>query len=86
MTRSGQLDQISEAIGALRSDVQHLHGCMHDVGTKVDNLQTELTIDKGDLAKLKAKGAGILIGVSLASGFVGSKLAALAHLLGRVAG
>lgn len=84
MTRSGQLDQISEAIGALRSDVQHLHECVHGVSGKVDNLQIELTMDKGELAKLKAKGAGILIGVSLMSGFVGSKITAVGHLLSRI--
>ena len=86
MTRSGQLDQISEAIGALRSDVQHLHECTHDLKSEVQCMRDELTIDKDDLAKLKAKGAGILIGVSLASGFVGSKLSALAHLLARATG
>lgn len=80
---SGQLDQISEAIGALRSDVRHLHDCVHDVGQRIDRLDEAITIDKGDLAKLKAKGAGILVGVSVASGFAGSKLAALTHLIGR---
>jgi hypothetical protein len=86
MTQAGQLDQISEAIGRLSAQTGHLHECVHRVGDKVDKLETALVLDQGDLARLKAKGAGILIGVSLASGFVGSKLSGLGHLLGRVAG
>lgn len=83
---SGQLDQISEAIGGLRAEVRHLHDCVHGVGAKVDKLNDELSIDKADLAKLKAKGAGVLIGVSVVSGLVGSKLTALGALLSRIVG
>jgi septal ring factor EnvC (AmiA/AmiB activator) len=87
-SQSGQLDQISEAIGSLRADVRHLHDCVHsvsrevkEVDAKVDKLSAELTLDKADLAKLKAKGAGVLIGVAAASGALGAKFGAIANAL-----
>jgi hypothetical protein len=82
MTRAGQLDQISEAIGAMRADVKHVHECIHDVKTKVEQLDTGFQ----DLQRLRAKGGGILIGVAIASGFVGSKLAWLGHIAGKLTG
>lgn len=83
---SGQLDEISEAIGALRADVGNLRASVDALSGKVERLDAALVVDKTDLAKLKAKGAGILIGVSLISGFVGSKFSGLLALLGRLAG
>jgi hypothetical protein len=82
VTRSGQLDQISEAIGAMRSDLRHVHDCIHDVKTKVESLDTGFN----DLQRLRAKGDGILIGVAIASGFVGSKLSWLGHIAGKLTG
>lgn len=83
---SGELHEISAAIGELRAEVRHLHDCTHAVGEKVDKLSDDLTLDKADLAKLKAKGAGLLVGVSLASGFAGSKVGAVLAALGRMTG
>lgn len=82
MTRAGQLDQISEAIGAMRSDLKHVHDCIHDIKTKVEQLDTGFQ----DLQRLRAKGGGILIGVAIASGFVGSKLTWLGHIASKLTG
>lgn len=83
---SGQLDQISEAIGQLRADVRTLHGCVDDLRGEVKDLRDDLTIDKSDLAKLKAKGAGVLLGVSAVSGLAGAKLPALLAAIQRIFG
>lgn len=74
MTRApGQLDQISEAIGAMSA--------------KIENLQqsfTKLEKTVEDLDRLTAKGAGVLVGLSIASGLVGSKIGAILHGFGKL--
>jgi len=85
MTRNG-MDELSRTVGRIEEKTDAASLRLDRMETKIDRLDEAITLDQTDLAKLKAKGAGILIGVSLASGFVGSKLSALAHLLGRVAG
>ena len=84
MTRgqSGQLDQISAAIGEMRADIKHVHECIHRVSDKVEQLDTGFD----DIQRLRAKGGGLLIGVAIASGFVGSKLAWLGHIAGKLTG
>ena len=91
---SGELHDISEAIGRLRSDVAHLHQCVHDVGvrmddrcgrieSKVDKLGGDVTADKADLASFKARWTGIASVVGLIAGYIGTLVK---PLLGRLFG
>lgn len=75
MTRTGQLDQISEAIGSMRADVKHLHECTHELRSEVKAMRDEV----GELQKLRAKGGGILLGISMVSGLFG-------HFAGKLIG
>lgn len=81
MTRSG-FDEISRAIGRLEEKTNHVHECIHDVKEKVDQLDTGFQ----DLQRLRAKGGGILIGVAIASGFIGSKLPWIGHIATKLTG
>lgn len=42
------------------------------IDTKIDKLETEQTKDIADLATLKNRGSGILVGVALAAGSFGA--------------
>lgn len=44
---------------------------------KVDGIRADLDLDRAELASIKNRGAGLLIGVSVAAAFVGAKLQAI---------
>jgi hypothetical protein len=96
MTQSGQLHEISALIGELKEGIRSTRHEVKNLSAKFDGgfqkLQTDLEkleeavdLDKSDLAKLRAKGAGVLIGVSLASGFLGAKASAIATAVVKLA-
>lgn len=91
---SGELHDISEAIGRLRSDVAHLHQCVHDVGVrmdgrcdriedKVDKLGGDVTADKADLATFKTRWTAIASVAGLVAGYLATLVK---PLLGRLFG
>lgn len=49
---------------------------------ELEKVKTELTADKADLAQLKNRGAGILIGIALLGAVVGAKARAMLEALG----
>jgi len=67
MTRAtGQLDQISEAIGEIRADTRNIKERIGEIEGKVSKL-----------TRTEARGNGFILGLSVASGLLGSKLGAI---------
>jgi hypothetical protein len=50
------------------------HAHAFSTNARLDKISDELSADKKELAALKNKGAGILIGVSIVAGLVGAKI------------
>lgn len=60
-----------------------IEAILERVETKVDRVETKVETDIADLAALKNRGAGLLIGVGLAGGTLGAAIAkAWAAVLG----
>lgn len=79
----GELHEISVAIGELRSDVKTLFHKQDELATRLsaqlDRLDAIVNKDIKELDRLKNRGWGILIGLSLAAGSVGAWVSNKAH-------
>jgi phage terminase Nu1 subunit (DNA packaging protein) len=63
-------DDISRAIGRLEAQIG-------EMSATLGRVETELTADKADLAALKNRGVGFLIGIGMLGAVVGAKIGAM---------
>lgn len=77
MTRTSQFDEISLAFGRIEEKLSAAVVDIAAVKTDVAALRQAVDKDAADLAALKNKGAGILIGVAIAAGAIGAKFSAI---------
>ena len=70
----GVINQLSEAIGALRAETKAAKEARDRLEEKIDRIATALSTMRGDVDGMKNRGIGMLIGISLASSVVGAKL------------
>ncbi len=66
--------EFTDAIKELRTETEQ----------KLETQRTALEIDATDMKVLKAKGAGVLIGVSALAGFIGAKASVITSLIARL--
>lgn len=81
MTRTSQFDEISLAFGRIEEKLNAAVVDIAAVKTDVAALRQAVDKDTADLAALKNKGAGILIGVAIAAGAIGAKFGAIVSAL-----
>ena len=77
MTRTSQFDEISLAFGRIEEKLNAAVVDIAAVKTDVAALRQAVDKDVADLAALRNKGAGILIGVAIAAGAIGAKFSAI---------
>lgn len=64
----------AERLATLEARINTLIEGVKTANEKLDRLETEMQADKADLAALKNKGWGILLGVSLGAASIGAGL------------
>jgi nucleoid-associated protein YejK len=86
MTRNGQLDQISHTLGRIEERVGHTHDCMHRIEQTMTERLEAVEAKVSELTAFRQKGSGVVLGISFAAGFLGSKLGWLGALIGAAKG
>lgn len=73
---------LEAAVQTREADRQAMHEKIEEMARDVKAIRADLEADKAELAALKNKGAGILIGVGLAGGALGASIASAVQGLG----
>ncbi len=78
-TQSERLTRIEvlleAAVTQRHEDREAMKQTIDKMAENIEQIKNDLAEDKADLAKLKNKGAGVLIGVGLAGGAIGAGIA-----------
>ena len=67
---------LEQAVSQRNEDREAMKSTIDKMAENIEQIKTDLAADKADLATLKDKGAGILIGVGLAGGAIGAAITA----------
>lgn len=73
----GAINQLSEAIGALRAETKSAKEARDRLEEKIDRIASSVSTMRADVDGMKNRGVGVLIGLSLASSIVGAKVSSV---------
>lgn len=73
----GAINQLSEAIGALRAETKSAKEARDRLEEKIDHIASSVSTMRADVDGMKNRGIGVLIGLSLASSVVGARVSSV---------
>ena len=73
----GAINQLSEAIGALRAETKSAKEARDRLEEKIDHIASSVSTMRADVDSMKNRGIGVLIGLSLASSVVGARVSSV---------
>lgn len=72
---SGELHEISLAIGEMRSDMRSLTHAIEKLESRLETIETRVSADVNEMQALKNRGWGLLTGVTLIASGLGAFIA-----------